>query len=281
MGSQLDLAPNCTYASLVNKERLDILLHERGLVESRERARRIIMAGQVQVDGGVVDKPGTRVPAGANIRVKAGLPYVSRGGLKLRAALEAFAVEVQHAVAADIGASTGGFTDCLLQHGAHRVYAIDVGYGQLAWRLRQDPRVVVMERLNARYLTALPEPIDLVTVDVSFISLTLVLPAVKRLLAPTGQVVALIKPQFEAGRKQVRKGGVVKDPAVHRRVLCNILDWALESGFEVKGLIRSPLRGPAGNIEFLAHLALASGQAATTVDEVLGMCSPSPAPEAI
>jgi len=280
MLSQLDLAPNCTYADLMNKERLDILLHQRGLVESRELARRVVMAGEVLVDGRVIDKPGTRVPAGAHIRVKAVPRYVSRGGLKLQAALGAFAVEVQHAVTADIGASTGGFTDCLLQHGARHVYAIDVGYGQLAWRLRQDPRVIVMERLNARYLTALPEPIDLITVDVSFISLKLVLPAAKRLLAPTGQVVALIKPQFEAGRRHVQKGGVVRDPAVHRRVVSDILSWALENGFAVKGLIRSPLHGPAGNVEFLVHLALASGQAATTVDEALGMCFPSPAPEA-
>jgi len=239
----------------VKRERLDILLYKRGLTPSREQARRLIMAAQVLVNGQRVDKPGTRVPLTATITIKEKPAYVSRGGLKLEAALRAFKVDVRGIVAADIGASTGGFTDCLLQHGATRVYAIDVGYGQLAWRLRQDPRVVVMERVNARYLRALPEPVDLATVDVSFISLKLVLPAARQLLKPNGQIIALIKPQFEAGRKQVGKGGVVKDPSVHRAVLYDILGWAQANGLRVYGLIASPLRGPAGNIEFLTHLA--------------------------
>jgi len=256
----------------VEKERLDILLYKQGLAESRERARRMIMAAQVLVNGEVVDKPGTRVPTTATITIKERLAYVSRGGLKLEAALSAFAVDVHGMVAADIGASTGGFTDCLLQHGAARVYAIDVGYGQLAWRLRQDPRVVVMERVNARYLRELPEPIDLATVDVSFISLKLVLPAVMRLLAPTGQLITLIKPQFEAGRKQVGKGGVVKDPAVHRAVLYDVLGWMRSNGLQVSEVIVSPLRGPAGNVEFLAHLLLRSGEPGAALDEVVEEC---------
>lgn len=235
------------------KERLDLLLVERELAESRQQAQRLIMAGQVTVDGGVVDKPGTRVPVSAEVEVAGALPYVSRGGYKLAAALDAFALEVEGLIAADIGASTGGFTDCLLQRGAARVYAIDVGYGQLAWKLRQDPRVVVMDRVNARYLERLPEAVDLATVDVSFISLRLVLPALVGWLGPAGQIVALVKPQFEAGREQVGKGGVVRDPAVHRAVLLEILCWAAGHGLGLMGLIRSPLTGPAGNVEFLAH----------------------------
>jgi 23S rRNA (cytidine1920-2'-O)/16S rRNA (cytidine1409-2'-O)-methyltransferase len=239
---------------LVSKKRLDLVLVERGLVDSRQQAQRLIMAGQVMVDGRVVDKPGTPVSGEADITLKATLPYVSRGGLKLEAALDRFAIEVTGVIAADVGASTGGFTDCLLQRGASKVYAIDVGYGQLAWRLRQDPRVVVMERVNVRYLEGLPEPVDLATVDVSFISLELVLPAVIGFLRPHGDIVALIKPQFEAGRKQVGKGGVVKDPAVHRAVLRKVLLWADGHGLAARGLMASPLKGPAGNVEFLAYL---------------------------
>ena len=180
--------------------------------------------------------------------------YVSRGGEKLVAALDAFGIDPAGWVCADIGASTGGFTDVLLQRGAKRVYAIDVGYGQLHWRLRQDPRVVVMERVNARYLESLPEPIDLVTIDASFISLKLLLPAARRLLKPQGQIVALIKPQFEAGRNQVGKGGVVRDPAVHRRVIEDLLTWTTEQGYAPQGLVPSPLLGPKGNREFLLWL---------------------------
>jgi 23S rRNA (cytidine1920-2'-O)/16S rRNA (cytidine1409-2'-O)-methyltransferase len=261
----------------VKKERLDILLHKKGLAESRERARRMIMAAQVLVDGQVIDKPGARVPSNAVLAIKERLRYVSRGGLKLEAALQAFGLDVRGVLAADIGASTGGFTDCLLQHGAARVYAIDVGYGQLAWRLRRDSRVVVMERVNARYLRELPEPVDLATVDVSFISLTLVLPAVMPLLKPEGQIISLIKPQFEAGPHQVGKGGVVKDPAVHHAVLCNVLGWAAANGLRTNGVIASPLRGPAGNVEFFAHFASGVPQPVpelhAMVDDCLGSLS--------
>ncbi len=238
----------------VPKRRLDLLLVERGLAESRARAQRLIMANVVAVDGHPVDKPGTRVPEDAEIVVEQGLPYASRGGLKLEAALDAFSVSVEGMVAADVGASTGGFTDCLLQRGACRVYAIDVGYGQLAWALRQDPRVVVMERINARHLESLPEPVGFVSIDVSFISLRLILPRVRNWLLPDGNVVPLIKPQFEAGRRQVGRGGVVRDPAVHRQVLQRLLTWAPTLQLYTWGVIRSPLEGPAGNIEFLALL---------------------------
>jgi 23S rRNA (cytidine1920-2'-O)/16S rRNA (cytidine1409-2'-O)-methyltransferase len=230
------------------------------------------MAGQVSVDGSPSDKPGRYVSATATITVKQKLGYVSRGGLKLEAALKRFEIEVRGLVAADIGASTGGFTDCLLQHGARRVYAIDVGYGQLAWKLRQDSRVVVMERTNARYLQELPEPIDLATVDVSFISLRLVLPAVRRLLTCGGQIIALVKPQFEAGRKQVAKGGVVKDPAVHRAVLHGVLGWASSQGLGVDGLVASPLRGPAGNAEFLVYLTPCPGRLQAPLNEPIEEC---------
>jgi 23S rRNA (cytidine1920-2'-O)/16S rRNA (cytidine1409-2'-O)-methyltransferase len=256
----------------VKKKRLDVLLVERGLVESRERGRRLIMAGQVLVDSQVVDKPGTQVAEGADICLRAKLPYVGRGGLKLEAALDSFAVQVAGAVAADVGASTGGFTDCLLQRGASKVYAIDVGYGQLAWRLRQDPRVVVLERINVRYLESLPEPIDLATVDVSFISLELVLPTVMGWLKPAGDIIVLIKPQFEAGPAEVGKGGVVKDPQVHRAVLSRILGWALGRGLAVRGLMASPLKGPAGNVEFLAHLSQGRGGDSIEIEEAIARC---------
>ncbi len=239
----------------MDKKRLDTLLVERGLAPSREQGRRLIMAGQVRVAGQVMDKPGRRVPADAPIVVQGRMPYVSRGGLKLAAALERFRLDVRGWTVADVGASTGGFTDCLLQHGASRVYAIDVGYGQLAWSLRQDPRVVVMERTNARYLTHLPEPVDLVTLDASFISLRLLLPVAAGWLRPNGLLLPLIKPQFEAGRRQIGKGGVVRDPAVHRQVLRGLLTWAHQQGWALRGLVPSPLRGPAGNVEFLALLA--------------------------
>ena len=236
--------------------RIDVLLVQRKLVKSREIARRLIMAGEVTVDGRLVDKPGTRVPDGADIVLKATPPYVSRGGEKLAAALAAFPVTVAGQVCADVGASTGGFTDCLLQHGAARVYAIDVGYGQLDYRLRKDERVVVMERTNARYVTALDEPVSLVTVDASFISLRLLLPVIRGWLTPAASVIPLIKPQFEAGKADVGKGGVVRDPAVHRRVLDDVLKSAARQGYVVRGLIRSPLKGPAGNVEFLAWLTV-------------------------
>jgi 23S rRNA (cytidine1920-2'-O)/16S rRNA (cytidine1409-2'-O)-methyltransferase len=236
------------------KVRLDTLLHQRGLVPSREQGRRLILAGEVTVDGQLVDKPGTRVPAEAELHIREKPPYVGRGGFKLEAALDHFPVDPQDVVAADVGASTGGFTDCLLQRGAARVYAIDVGYGQLDWNLRQDPRVVVMERTNARYLESLPEQVDLVVIDVSFISLELILPATRGWLRPDGDIIALVKPQFEAGRRQVGKGGVVRDPAVHRSVLERITTWAEVEGLSPQDLIPSPIKGPAGNVEFLIWL---------------------------
>jgi 23S rRNA (cytidine1920-2'-O)/16S rRNA (cytidine1409-2'-O)-methyltransferase len=256
-------------AARVSKQRLDLLLVQRGLAESRARAQRLIMANEVSVDGHKVDKPGIRVRVDADIVVEQGLPYVSRGGLKLEAALEAFALAVDGLVAADVGASTGGFTDCLLQRGARRVYAVDVGYGQLAWKLRQDPRVVVMERTNARYLARLPEPIDFSSIDVSFISLKLILPRVRDWLQPDGSIVPLVKPQFEAGRSQVGRGGVVRDPAVHRQVLEELLGWVQAHGLFAWGLIRSPLQGPAGNAEFLAWLRLAAAPTPLDLDRAI------------
>ena len=238
------------------KERLDLLLVERELVESREQARRLILAGEVFVDEQVADKAGRLVSIAANLRVRTPPRYVSRGGLKLEAALAAFALDPTGLVALDVGASTGGFTDCLLQRGAAQVYAVDVGYGQLAWKLRSDARVIAIERTNIRYLESLPDRVlaDLAVIDASFIGLELVLPPSLRLLKPTGQVVALIKPQFEAGRDDVGKGGVVRDAAVHRRVLDEIFALAQTLYLQVAGLTVSPAPGPAGNIEFLIWL---------------------------
>lgn len=240
------------------KQRLDVLLHENGLAPSREKARALIMAGEVLVNGTMVDKPGTRIDPSAAIEVKAKPRFVSRGGEKLSAALEAFPIEVTGRVCADVGASTGGFTDCLLQYGADRVYAIDVGYGQIDYTLRQDPRVVLMERTNARYVDTLPESVSLVVVDASFISLRLLVPVIKRWLTVPADVIPLIKPQFEAGRDDVGKGGVVRDSGIHRRVLEEVLTFAQEQGFTVQSIIRSPLKGPAGNVEFLAWLGYGS-----------------------
>jgi len=238
------------------KERLDRLMVARGLAESREQAQRLIMAGEVEVDGERQDKPGRMVLLDAEITVRRPLPYVSRGGFKLAAALDTFAVPVAGCIAIDVGASTGGFTDCLLQHGAARVYAIDVGYGQLAWKLQTDSRVVVMDRTNVRHLDALPDGTlaDLAVIDVSFISLALVLPAVLRLLKPNAQIIALVKPQFEAGVDDVGKGGVVRNTDVHRRVLREICAAAQNLGLHPAGLIASPVLGPAGNVEFLLWL---------------------------
>jgi 23S rRNA (cytidine1920-2'-O)/16S rRNA (cytidine1409-2'-O)-methyltransferase len=236
------------------KARLDVLLLERGLAPSREKGQRLILAGEVLVDEQLITKPGTRVPRGAEIRVKQKPRFVSRGGEKLAAALERFQIDPAGWICADVGASTGGFTDCLLQAGAARVYAIDVGYGQLAWSLRQDERVVVMERVNARYLEDLPEPVDFVSVDVVFIPVRLLLPVLRGWLSPEGQVVVLVKPQFEVGRRQVGKGGVVRDPSLHRQVLHGVTAFAQKEGFAVHGLIPSPLRGRAGNVEFLLWL---------------------------
>lgn len=244
-----------------NKERLDVALVRRGLAPSRERARALIMAGQVYLGDRLVDKPGLLVPLDAACRIAEAsdeLKYASRGGLKLEKALETFALDPARLVALDVGASTGGFTDCLLKHGAKRVYAIDVGRGQLAWTLRNDPRVVVMEHTNIRHVTSLPEPIQCAVIDVSFISLRLVLPPLVPLLMPDAWVVALVKPQFEAGKAEVDRGaGIISDPAVHTRVLEELQAWIPEhTPFQVQGLTDSPIYGRDGNREFLLHLRM-------------------------
>ncbi len=264
------------------KTRLDVLLVERGLAESRARAQALIMAGQVRVDGQVTLKPATVISAASRLTVDSGPRFVSRGGEKLDAALRAFGIQVQGLICADVGASTGGFTDCLLQHGASRVYAIDVGKGILHWKLRNDPRVIVMEDTNARYIESLPERVALVTIDASFISLKILLPVIQRWLLPSpspserraggdgqlsslygrgaggegqGSIIALIKPQFEAGRKDVSRGqGVIRSPHIHRQVLLDVLTFAAQRGLNLKGLMRSPIVGPKGNLEFLAWL---------------------------
>ena len=246
---------------VVNKERLDVALVRRGLVSSRERARALIMAGQVLVAGQLVDKPGTLISLDTVCSIKETpdeLKYVSRGGLKLEKALATFGLNPQGMVALDVGASTGGFTDCLLRHGAKRVYALDVGQGQLAWTLRNNPRVVVMEHTNIRYLESLPEPIQCASVDVSFISLRLVLPALVPLLAPGAWVVALVKPQFEAGKAEVDRGaGIIKDPEVHTTVLHELQAWITQhTPFQILGLTDSPIYGRDGNREFLLLLSL-------------------------
>ncbi|MBQ1742180.1 MAG: TlyA family RNA methyltransferase [Oscillospiraceae bacterium] len=240
-----------------NKTRLDVLLVERGLQESRQKAQTTIMSGLVFVNNQRVDKPGTAVATDAEIEVRGNvLPYVSRGGLKLEKAMKSFGLTLTGMTCADIGASTGGFTDCMLQNGAVKVYAVDVGYGQLDWKLRNDPRVVCMERTNARYLTheQIPDELDFASIDVSFISLRLILPAVNGLLREGGHVACLVKPQFEAGREKVGKKGVVRDASVHREVLENFLIHAKESGFTVLDITYSPIRGPEGNIEYLGYL---------------------------
>jgi 23S rRNA (cytidine1920-2'-O)/16S rRNA (cytidine1409-2'-O)-methyltransferase len=255
------------------KQRLDLLLVERGLAESRAKAQALIMAGQVRVDGQVELKASAAVSPEASLKVELGPRFVSRGGDKLEAALAAFPVNVPGRVCADVGASTGGFTDCLLKHGAAKVYTIDVGKGILHWKLRSDARVVVMEETNARNVEALPEPVSLVTIDASFISLKILLPVVRGWLPSPlrpspdgrgdggeGEVLALIKPQFEAGRKESAKHkGVIRDPEVHQAILLDVLAFARDQGFGVRGLLRSPVVGPKGNIEFLAWLALTPG----------------------
>ena len=243
------------------KKRLDVLLTEQGYADSRSKAQAIIMSGLVYVDGQKADKPGMSFDENASLEVRSGgCPYVSRGGLKLEKALRDFGVNPTGYVCSDSGASTGGFTDCLLQQGASKVFAIDVGYGQLDWKIRSDPRVVVMERTNVRYVTReqLGEPLDLSVVDVSFISLRIVLPVIKTFLKEqSGQVLCLIKPQFEAGKEKVGKKGVVRDPAVHKEVLDDFVALTKEIDFKILGLTFSPVKGPEGNIEFLAHLSLA------------------------
>ena len=246
------------------KKRLDVLLFERGLAESRQKAQAIIMSGQVYVNGQKCDKAGTPTKEDAPIEVRGGgLKYVSRGGLKLEKAMETWPITLEGAVCADIGASTGGFTDCMLQNGASKVFAVDVGYGQFAWKLRSDPRVVCLERTNARYLTTeqIPDPLDFFSVDVSFISLNLILPPLRPLMKEGAQAVCLIKPQFEAGREKVGKKGVVRDHGVHLEVLEHFLEHAANAGFSVKGITYSPVRGPEGNIEYLGWLYAGDGPA--------------------
>ena len=241
------------------KKRLDVLLTEQGYAENRTKAQAIIMSGIVYADGQKADKPGTAYEETVSIEVRGGAcPYVSRGGLKLEKALRDFGVKPEGFVCSDSGASTGGFTDCLLQQGARKVFAIDVGYGQLDWKIRSDPRVVVMEKTNIRYVTPeqLGEPLDLSVVDVSFISLKIVLPAIRALLKPTGQVLCLIKPQFEAGREKVGKKGVVREKSTQVEVLRGFIELADSLGFRILGLTFSPVKGPEGNIEFLGHLSL-------------------------
>jgi 23S rRNA (cytidine1920-2'-O)/16S rRNA (cytidine1409-2'-O)-methyltransferase len=256
------------------KTRLDLLLVDRGLAESRAKAQALLMAGQVRVNGQVELKASAMVSPGAKVNLETGPRFVSRGGEKLEAALGSFRVDVTGRVCADVGSSTGGFTDCLLQHGAAKVYAIDVGKGLLHWKLRTDPRLVIMEETNARYVEKLPEPVSLVTVDASFISLKVLLPVVKNWFPsnfPPGssetsgrneaEIIALIKPQFEAGRKETaRHKGVIRDPEVHADVLRNVLTFAQGQGFSVCGLMRSPLVGPKGNIEFLTWLSLGQNE---------------------
>ena len=237
------------------RSRLDQLLVDRNLVDSRNKAQALIRAGEVTVNGQRADKPGHTVPADAEITLRARPPYVGRGGLKLQGALDSLGIDVDALVCLDVGASTGGFTDCLLQRGAVLVYAIDVGRSQLAWSLRQDPRVVCMERQDIRRLPPLPQPPTLAVIDVSFISLTSVLPAVRSLLVPDGRLLALVKPQFEAGRGQVGHGGIVRDPAVHRAVLERLVAWCRENGWSILGACPSPLPGGDGNREFFLHLA--------------------------
>ncbi|SER48757.1 TlyA family RNA methyltransferase [Salipaludibacillus aurantiacus] len=242
----------------MKKERIDVLLVEKGLIETREKAKRTIMAGLVLADGERIDKPGTKVSPDTELRLKGeALPYVGRGGLKLKRAIEAFGLDLTDKVMLDIGASTGGFTDCALQEGARLVYALDVGYNQLAWKLRQDERVVVMERTNFRY--AEPEHFikgapDFATIDVSFISLKLILPVLKKILAEDGQIAALIKPQFEAGRDEVGKKGIIRDKKIHLKVVEEMVRYCEQLNYTVKGLTSSPIRGGEGNIEFLIYL---------------------------
>jgi 23S rRNA (cytidine1920-2'-O)/16S rRNA (cytidine1409-2'-O)-methyltransferase len=242
------------YNQPVPKQRLDNLLVSRELAENKSRAQALIMAGKVTVSGKVITKPGIQVDEDASLELAEKLPYVSRGGFKLAHALDEFKLDVTSLTAMDIGASTGGFTDCLLQRGAKRVYAIDVGYGQLDYKLRQDPRVVVMERVNAHYPFSLPEKANIATIDLSFISVTKVIPNVIEHLAPPGYMIILLKPQFEAERKEVPKGGIIKDSQVHARVLGRFIVWATDHDLRLRGLVASPILGAEGNKEFLVFL---------------------------
>jgi 23S rRNA (cytidine1920-2'-O)/16S rRNA (cytidine1409-2'-O)-methyltransferase len=248
----------------LKRRRIDLILVERGLISNRQRAQAVIMAGQVRIGGRVVDKPGTPVSEDAEIDIAGeDHPYASRGGVKLEGALKGYGIDVSGCVCLDIGASTGGFTDCLLRSGARRVYAVDVGYGQLAWRLRQDPRVILIERMNIRHMppAAIPEPVDLITIDVSFISLKIVVPAALRFLAKSGHILALIKPQFEVGKGKVGKGGVVKDPAQHAQVIADLDPYFRSLGLDCSKAIPSPIEGPKGNKEFFMLMKSDAGPA--------------------
>lgn len=242
---------------MLNKKRLDVMLFERGLAQSREKARTVIMSGNVYVDNQKADKPGTLFKDDVKIEVRSPqIAYVSRGGLKLEKAIKTFGIDLNSKIAMDIGASTGGFTDCMLQNGAKKVYSVDVGYGQLDWKLRNDPRVINLERTNIRYIdeSSVPDKLDFFSVDVSFISLRLVLPVARRFMAEKATAVCLIKPQFEAGRENVGKNGVVRDKTVHESVVSGICEFVLKNGFDILGLDFSPIKGPKGNIEYLIYL---------------------------
>jgi 23S rRNA (cytidine1920-2'-O)/16S rRNA (cytidine1409-2'-O)-methyltransferase len=261
----------------MTKVRLDVLLVERGLAESRAKAQALIMAGQVRVAGQTTLRPATAIPSDSQLTIDSGPRFVSRGGEKLDAALDAFSIDVNGLICADVGSSTGGFTDCLLQRGVARVYAIDVGKGILHWKLRNDPRVIVMEETNARFVEALPERVDLVTVDASFISLRILLPVIQKWFPSLsgrgargeGEIISLIKPQFEAGKKDVSRGdGVIRDPAIHKQVLLDVLGFAQQEGFSVRGLIKSPLLGPKGNTEFLVWLNHAQASAESVNEDI-------------
>ena len=238
------------------KKRIDIMLVEKGLAESRAKAQAMIMAGDVLADGKIVLKAGTLVNKDADVSVAEPPPFVSRGGLKLDYGLGYFGLDVRDAVVADIGASTGGFTDCLLKRGVRRVYAVDVGYGQLDYRLRQDPRVIVMDRVNARNTPDIREKLDIVVIDVSFISVEKIIPAVAGLLKEKGSIIVLVKPQFEAKRKEVGKGGIIRQPEIHARVLGRFVKWVTDNGYRLKGMVGSPIEGASGNREFLTWLKL-------------------------
>jgi 23S rRNA (cytidine1920-2'-O)/16S rRNA (cytidine1409-2'-O)-methyltransferase len=266
MTAPLRSAPDVSREAARERSRLDVALVARGLAESREKAQSLIVAGLVTVDGRPAQKSAEPVGPDAVLMVETSDGFVSRGGEKLKHALATFGIDVDGLVCLDAGASTGGFTDVLLRRGARRVYAVDVGHGQLDWRLRGDARVVVMERTNVRTLEALPEPVDLAVADVSFISLRLVLPTIARLARPAAPIVTLVKPQFEAGKDQVPRGGVVRDPAVHRRVLTDLWAWTLAHDLSPRGLTPSPIRGPAGNVEFLLWLTNAPSDRANSAD---------------
>ena len=249
----IDYARHQPY-SLIMKRRIDVLLVERGLAESREKAQALIMAGEVYLDDVIAAKPSIQVPEDSAVRIREKLPFVGRGGVKLAHALTEFNIDTTSLIASDIGSSTGGFTDCLLQHGAKKIYAIDVGYGQIDYKLRTDPRVVVIDRTNARYPLPIPEQIDISTIDVSFISLEKIVPNVAAVTKRGGKIVCLVKPQFEAGKSLVEKGGLVKDPTVHAGVLGKFISWSINKGYRIIGLTPSPIYGSSGNREFFVLL---------------------------